>query len=172
MFLMLPMLLKCISLCRLPCCGWMLPKLTMVFICTKTLLVVHRLLGPSVPSYAKCRTLRSRVFDRDAEVWACNTISGRWLVEIKLVSPNSGNGIQLQPVHIYLGPMSLVLCGWLSLGFDRQISHMSYSKVSCLSANCCLDRTPWAQADEGAERQRNSTPGRGWELWENSPWCG
>lgn len=176
MFLMFPILLKRISLCRFSCCGWMLPKPTTALIWTRTILVVHRLLGPPVATYAKCWTLRSWIFDKDAEVWTCNTISGLWLSEKRLVLLNSGNGIQLQPAHIYFGQTSLFLCGCLQVLTDRL--------ATCPTARCHVrlqtgvwtgppePRQTMRWQREGAGRQSSGPPGRGWELWENFPWCG
>lgn len=145
MFLMFPILFKCISLCRLSCCGWMLPDPTTALICTRTILAVHGRLGPPVTSYTQCWTLRyPGSWDRDAEVQACSTVSGLWLSEIN-VSPDSGSGIQLQAVHIYFGQTSLFLYGCLRVLTDRL--------ATCPTARChvCLQNAVWAGPPESRQ---------------------
>lgn len=151
MFLMFPILFKCISLCRLSCCGWMLPDPTTALICTRTILVAHRRLGDHLWQ----TTPSSRPWDRgswgrDAEAQACSTVLDVWLSEIS-VSPNSGSGIQLRAARIYFGKTSLFLCGCLRVLTDRL--------ATCPTARChvCLQNAVWAgpPGSRQAEGQRD-----------------
>lgn len=81
---------------------------------------------------------------RDAEAQVCSTVSGLWLPEIS-VSPNSGNGIQLQAAHIYFGQMSLFLCCCRRVLTDRL--------ATCPIARCHvrLQNAAWAGPPESRQ---------------------
>lgn len=139
MFLTFPILLKCISLCRLPCCGRILPKPTTVLICTRTVIAVHRL-GTT------CANL-------------CPVLGPGHLVGMLLWYLFCFQVVHVQKEdlsHLTLGmglssslctsSLDKCLCAhllwtkafvfiWLAPDFDRHISHTSCSKVSCYSAN-------------------------------------
>lgn len=116
--------------------------------------------GPSNP----------RVFDRDAEVRACNTISGSQKEGSAPLTLGTGFSSWL---CTSTSDKCLFLCGCLQVLTDRL--------ATCPTARCHvrLQTAAWTGPPEprqamrwqreGAERQRSSAPGRGWEPRENFP---
>lgn len=136
MFLMFPILFKCISLCRLSCCGWMLPDPTTALICTRTTLAVHRRVGPPVTSCTGA--------DPEILGWECWTSS-------------------LQ--HSFFGCQKWVSHPALGVGFSSRLRTSPLDSfylwvltdrlAACPTAEWCLGRSPEPRQAEG---QRDKEP--------------
>lgn len=112
------------------------------------------LLGPPM---LKCWTLRSWVFDRGAEMWARNTVSGLWLSEIGLACLWEWESAPTRAPALWTNVVFMCL----SAGFDRQISRTSYSKM--FVCKLLFGHDPLSP---GRWRGRNTKKQHSWERLE------